>query len=52
MAWDKSKKKFWRCTVCGDCHWGVLAPETCPTCGYPRSRAVEMLKEEWLKGFG
>ncbi|MBN3036844.1 MAG: hypothetical protein JW834_00180 [Candidatus Diapherotrites archaeon] len=25
-------KKFWRCTVCGDIHFGVLPPETCPTC--------------------
>ena len=25
-------KKFFRCTVCGDVHWGVNAPEKCPTC--------------------
>ena len=25
-------KKFFRCTVCGDVHWGMAAPETCPTC--------------------
>jgi len=51
MAYDKSKKKFWRCTICSDQHWGVLAPETCPTCGFPRSKAIEISKEEWLKSF-
>ncbi len=25
-------KKFWRCHVCNDIHYGVKAPETCPTC--------------------
>ena len=25
-------KKFWRCTVCGDIHWGNSPPELCPTC--------------------
>ncbi len=25
-------KKFWRCTVCNDIHYGVAGPETCPTC--------------------
>jgi rubrerythrin len=26
-------KKFYRCKVCGDIHWGGLAPAVCPTCG-------------------
>ena len=26
------KKKFWRCFVCNDIHWGVNPPEVCPTC--------------------
>lgn len=26
-------KKYWRCTVCGDIHYGVKPPEVCPTCG-------------------
>ena len=25
-------KKFWRCIVCNDIHFGVLPPKTCPTC--------------------
>jgi ferredoxin-thioredoxin reductase catalytic subunit len=26
-------KKFWRCHVCNDVHYGITGPETCPTCG-------------------
>ena len=25
-------KKFWRCFVCNDIHYGVSPPEICPTC--------------------
>ena len=25
-------KKFWRCTVCGDIHYGNSGPELCQTC--------------------
>lgn len=25
-------KKFFRCTVCNDIHYGVAGPEVCPTC--------------------
>jgi ferredoxin-thioredoxin reductase catalytic chain len=25
-------KKYWRCFVCGDIHYGVKPPEVCPTC--------------------
>lgn len=25
-------KNFYRCTVCGDIHYGGNPPETCPTC--------------------
>jgi len=25
-------KKFFRCTVCGDIHYGREPPEKCPTC--------------------
>ncbi len=25
-------KKFWRCFVCNDIHYGVRPPEVCPTC--------------------
>jgi ferredoxin-thioredoxin reductase catalytic subunit len=26
-------KKYWRCFVCNDIHYGVRPPEICPTCG-------------------
>jgi rubrerythrin len=26
-------KKFWRCNVCNDIHYGRKAPDICPTCG-------------------
>jgi ferredoxin-thioredoxin reductase catalytic subunit len=25
-------KKFWRCYVCNDIHWGTKTPDICPTC--------------------
>ncbi len=25
-------KKFWRCHVCGDIHFGLMPPDVCPTC--------------------
>jgi ferredoxin-thioredoxin reductase catalytic subunit len=25
-------KRFWRCIVCNDIHFGVFPPEVCPTC--------------------
>ena len=27
-----SGKKFFRCTVCNDIHYGISGPEICPTC--------------------
>lgn len=26
------KKKFFRCTVCNDIHYGMAGPQICPTC--------------------
>jgi len=26
------KKRYWRCFVCNDIHYGVAPPELCPTC--------------------
>jgi rubrerythrin len=26
-------KKFFRCNVCNDIHFGMTGPEICPTCG-------------------
>lgn len=28
---------FWMCRQCGHLHFGVDAPEVCPTCGYPKA---------------
>ncbi|MBI2112086.1 hypothetical protein HYT52_00940 [Candidatus Woesearchaeota archaeon] len=27
-----AQKKYWRCKVCGDIHYGVNPPKECPTC--------------------
>jgi rubrerythrin len=45
------QKTYWRCTVCGDLHYGVAAPETCPTCHNPRSKAEAVSREEFLEAF-
>lgn len=38
-------KKYWRCFVCNDIHYGVKPPEICPTCmvknAYVEVSAVE-----------
>jgi rubrerythrin len=49
MLLNKPKKKYWRCTICGDLHYGAKAPEKCPTCGHAASDAIEISKEEFLK---
>ena len=41
-------KKYWKCTICNDLHYGNQAPETCPTCKQPRDKAVEITKEEFI----
>jgi rubrerythrin len=46
------QKKFWRCSICGDLHYGAQPPETCPTCHQPGSKAFEITKEEFLAAFG
>ena len=38
-------KKFWRCNVCNDIHYGVNPPETCPTC-FQKDAYVEIEKTE------
>ena len=38
-------KKFWRCTVCNDIHYGMGGPEICPTC-QAKNAYVEVDKEE------
>ncbi len=41
-------KKFWRCHVCNDIHYGVNPPETCPTC-LVKKAFVEISSEEAKK---
>ncbi len=41
-------KKFWRCFVCNDIHYGVKPPEICPTC-LVKSAYVEISSEEAKK---
>ncbi|MFA7686020.1 MAG: hypothetical protein WCX95_04445 [Candidatus Gracilibacteria bacterium] len=41
------EKKYWRCTVCADLHYGVLPPALCPTCKQTE-KYVEITKEEFL----
>ena len=41
-------KKFWRCFVCNDIHYGVRPPKICPTCGVPHAY-VEVTSEEARK---
>jgi ferredoxin-thioredoxin reductase catalytic chain len=41
-------KKYWRCHVCNDIHYGVRAPELCPTCE-KQNAFVEVSKNEALK---
>lgn len=46
-------KKYWRCFVCNDIHFGVTPPEICPTCGVkhayveiPSAEAKEVMDSE------
>ncbi len=41
-------KKFWRCFVCNDTHYGVKPPEICPTC-LVKNAYVEISSEEAKK---
>jgi len=41
-------KKFWRCHVCNDIHYGVKPPEVCPTCSVQKAY-VETSSEEAQK---
>jgi rubrerythrin len=38
-------KKYYRCTVCNDIHFGVLPPEICPTCMH-KNAYVEITEAE------
>jgi ferredoxin-thioredoxin reductase catalytic chain len=41
-------KKYWRCYVCNDIHYGVSPPEVCPTCSV-KNAYVEISSEEARK---
>jgi len=47
----KPQKKFWRCTICNDIHYGTGAPEHCPTCKQDH-KYVEVSEEEAKKLLG
>jgi len=38
-------KKFFRCNVCNDIHYGIAGPEICPTC-LARNAFVEIEENE------
>lgn len=38
-------KRYWRCFVCNDIHYGVKPPEICPTC-LVKNAYVEVSSEE------
>ncbi|MBS3140122.1 hypothetical protein J4479_03895 [Candidatus Woesearchaeota archaeon] len=44
-------KKFWKCKICGDIHYGNAGPEVCPTCGV-KNAYVETSKPEAKKSMG
>ena len=41
-------KKYWRCFVCNDIHYGLKPPEICPTC-MAKNAYVEISSEEAKK---
>ena len=45
------KKRYWRCFVCNDIHYGVAPPELCPTCKVLNAY-VEIAAEEARKILG
>ncbi len=44
-------KKYWRCFVCNDIHYGVKPPEICPTC-QAKNAYVEISSTEAKKTTG
>jgi rubrerythrin len=43
-------KKYFRCNICNDVHYGNAGPEVCPTC-QNKNAYVEIDKEEAKKVF-
>ncbi len=45
-------KTFWRCTVCGDIHYGMAGPAECPTCHTPNAYvAITPQEAKLVQGF-
>ncbi len=45
-------KTFWRCTVCGDVHYGLAGPEECPTCRQKNTYvAITPQEAKLIQGF-
>ncbi len=44
-------KKFFKCKVCADIHYGIAGPEICPTCK-SKDAYEEMSVEEAKKEMG
>ncbi len=44
-------KKFWRCTVCNDLHFGEKPPKECPTC-HVVDAYIEIDKSEFMAILG
>lgn len=44
-------KKFFRCNVCNDIHFGLAGPKVCPTCG-EKNAYVEIEEKEAKKVMG
>ena len=38
--------KLWKCNVCGYVHEGTDAPDSCPKCGAPKEKFVELSQED------
>jgi hypothetical protein len=45
------KKRYWRCFICNDIHYGIAPPELCPTCKVLNAY-VEITAEEARKILG
>ena len=41
-------RKYWRCHVCNDIHYGIKPPEICPTCSF-KNAYVEISSVEATK---
>jgi len=41
-------KKYFKCKICGDIHYGAAGPVICPTCGHEKAY-LEVKKEDALK---